>query len=77
MRAVLLAITCILSTILYAETPQVPSSIEIAGVKLKITSDAQEEIQRHVNALRTSDKYFRIKLDRVNLYFPIVERVLK
>jgi len=77
MRAVLLAITCILSTILYAETPQVPSSIEIAGVKLKITSDAQEEIQRHVNALRASDKYFRIKLDRVNLYFPIVERVLR
>ncbi len=77
MRAVLLAITCILSTILYAETPQVPSSIEIAGVKLKITSDTQEEIQRHVNALRASDKYFRIKLDRVNLYFPIVERVLR
>ena len=77
MRAVLLAITCILSTFLYAETPQVPPSIEIAGVKLKITSDAQEEIQRHVNALRASDKYFRIKLDRVNLYFPIVERVLR
>lgn len=57
--------------------PQVPSSIEIAGVKLKITSDAQKEIQKSVNALRASDKYFRIKLDRVNLYFPIVERVLK
>ncbi|WP_421876093.1 LysM peptidoglycan-binding domain-containing protein [Marinoscillum sp.] len=60
-----------------ADIPQVPSSIEIAGVKLKLTNDAQEEIQRHVNALRASDKYFQIKLDRVNLYFPIVERVLK
>ncbi len=57
--------------------PQVPSSIEIAGVKLKLSNDAQEEIQKHVNALRASDKYFRIKLDRVNLYFPIIERVLK
>ncbi|MEQ8472720.1 MAG: LysM peptidoglycan-binding domain-containing protein [Marinoscillum sp.] len=60
-----------------ASIPQVPSSIEIVGVKLKITSDAQSEIQKSVNALRASDMYFRIKLDRVNLYFPIVERVLK
>lgn len=57
--------------------PVVPSTIEIAGVKLKLTSDAREEIQKDVNALRASEKYFRIKLDRINLYFPIIERVLK
>ena len=77
MRILVLVITSLLSTSLLAEAPQVPSSIEIAGVKLKINGDAQEEIQKHVNALRASDKYFRIKLDRVNLYFPIVERVLR
>lgn len=59
------------------EIPQVPSSLEVAGVKLKITNAARLEIQKDVNALRASDKYFRIKLDRVNLYFPIIERVLK
>ncbi len=57
--------------------PTVPSSIEIAGVHLKLTNDAQREIQNDVNALRASDKYFQIKLDRVNLYFPIIERILK
>ncbi|MFT7031233.1 MAG: membrane-bound lytic murein transglycosylase D [Marinoscillum sp.] len=57
--------------------PTVPSSIEIAGVHLKLTNDAQREIQNDVNAIRASDKYFQIKLDRVNLYFPIIERVLK
>lgn len=58
-------------------TPRVPATIEIANVKLKITADAQREIQKDVDALRASDKYFQIKLDRINLYFPIIERVLK
>ena len=57
--------------------PSVPPSIEIAEVKLRITSDAQRDIQKDVNALRASEKYFNIKLDRANLYFPIIEKVLK
>lgn len=61
----------------YAQTPQVPSSIEIADVKLKITSGARAKIQKDVNAIRASERYFQVKLDLVNLYFPIIERVLK
>ena len=57
--------------------PKVPSTVEIAHVKLKLTPEARAEIQKDVNALRASPKYFQIKLDRVNLYFPIIERVLK
>ena len=57
--------------------PQVPANIEIAGMKLKITHEAQREIQKDVNALRASEKYFNIKLDRANLYFPIIEKVLR
>lgn len=57
--------------------PKVPESIEIAGMKLRITHEAQREIQKDVNALRASEKYFNIKLDRANLYFPIIEKVLR
>lgn len=57
--------------------PRVPTNIEIAGIKLKITAEAQREIQKDVDALRASEKYFQIKLDRVNLYFPIIEKILK
>ncbi len=57
--------------------PRVPASIEIAEVKLKITSEAQKEIQKDVNALRASEKYFNIKLDRANLYFPLIEKALR
>ncbi|MFY0606179.1 MAG: LysM peptidoglycan-binding domain-containing protein [Cyclobacteriaceae bacterium] len=78
MRTVFTALFLLsLSWLIASPIPQVPSTIEIAGVKLKLTNEAQREIQNDVNALRASDKYFRIKLDRVNLYFPIIERVLK
>lgn len=61
----------------FGAIPQVPSQMEFAGMKLKITDAARVEMQKHVNSLRASDKYFKIKLDRVNLYFPIIERVFK
>lgn len=51
--------------------------MDFAGMKLKITDAARSEIQQQVDALRASDKYFRLRLDLVLLYFPIIERVMK
>lgn len=62
---------------LKAQVPQVPVEMEFADMKLKITEAARKEIQTHVNALYRSEKYFQIKLDRVNLYFPIIEKVFE
>ena len=63
-------------TIAYAQGPRVPSVIDFAGMKLKLHDHVRKEIQDEVNALHRSQRYFNIKLDRVNLYFPIIERVL-
>ncbi|MEQ6120402.1 LysM peptidoglycan-binding domain-containing protein [Reichenbachiella sp. MALMAid0571] len=60
-----------------AKIPKVPSDMEFAGMKLKITEAAKKDIQKDVDMLRKSPKYFNIKLDRVKLYFPIIEAVLK
>lgn len=57
--------------------PRVPSQMEFGGMKLKLSDAARNEIQRDVNALHSSRKYFDIKLDRVNLYFPIIEQIFK
>ncbi len=57
--------------------PKVPSQMEFGGMKLKLSEAARNEIQRDVNALHSSRKYFDIKLDRVNLYFPIIEEIFK
>lgn len=62
----------------YAQNiPQVPSKIQIADIKLTITEGAKKDIQKDVNMLRSSDKFFKIKLDRVVLYISLVERILK
>jgi len=66
----------IFSSMVYAQGPRVPSVIEFAGMKLKLHDHVRKEIQTEVDALHRSQKYFNIKLDRVNLYFPIIERVL-
>ncbi|MEL7145217.1 MAG: transglycosylase SLT domain-containing protein, partial [Bacteroidota bacterium] len=73
----ILVLTTLLVNVAQSQIPQVPSQMEFAGMKLKITDAARAEMQRQVNSLRASDKYFKIKLDRVNLYFPIIERVFK
>ncbi len=57
--------------------PRVPAQMEFGDMKLKLSEAARKEIQRDVNALHSSRKYFDIKLDRVNLYFPIIEKIFK
>lgn len=60
-----------------AKGPRVPSEVEVAGMKLKITEAARKDIQKDVDALHQSPKYFNVKLDRVKLYFPIIEKIFK
>ena len=61
----------------YAQSPVVPSKMEFAGLKLKINEAARKEIQADVDALTQSEKYFNIKLKRMELYFPIIERIFR
>ncbi len=59
--------TCILAQ-------KVPSSMEFAGIHLKITEGAKRDIQKDVDMLVRSPKHHNIKVDRARLYFPIIER---
>ncbi len=59
------------------EIPSVPKQVDFANMKLVLTDGVVKEIQNDVNALRSSEKHFNLQLDRVNLYFPIVEKILK
>jgi membrane-bound lytic murein transglycosylase D len=60
-----------------AQVPEVPSVIYFADMTLRLNEQARREIQADVNALYRNPNYFQIKLDRVNLYMPVVERVLR
>ncbi|MTI40094.1 LysM peptidoglycan-binding domain-containing protein [Fulvivirga lutimaris] len=60
-----------------AQQVKVPSRMEFAGIKLRIMDDARDEIQKDVDALTASPKYFEIKAERARTYFPIIERIFK
>lgn len=76
-RAVLsFLVILIINTAISAQGPRVSSVIEFADLKLRLHEHVRKEIQKEVDALHRSQKYFNIKLDRVNLYFPIIERIL-
>jgi membrane-bound lytic murein transglycosylase D len=58
-----------------AQTPAVPHKITFAGMNLTIRDDAREEIQKDVDMLTRSPKYFEQKAERARTYFPIIERI--
>jgi membrane-bound lytic murein transglycosylase D len=60
-----------------AQIPQVPAQLEFADLTVKITPQAQREIQLDVDAQYRNPTYFKVKQDRINLYMPIVERELR
>lgn len=55
---------------------EVPQTMDIGGMKLRIKESARRKIAENAQKLRTGGKFYQIKLDRVNLYFPVIERVL-
>ncbi len=59
---------------LFAQIPQVPAEMEFADLILRINPQARREIQLDVDALHRSPKHFQVKMDRFNLYRPIIER---
>lgn len=58
-----------------AQTPTVPHKIHFAGMTLTIRDDARAEIQKDVDMLTKSPKYFEVKAERARTYFPIIERI--
>jgi membrane-bound lytic murein transglycosylase D len=60
-----------------AQIPQVPTQLEFADLIVRITPQAQREIQLDVDAQYRNPTYFKVKQDRMNLYMPIVERELR
>ncbi len=52
----------------------VPREMMIGDVKLTINESARRQIQKDVDRLTQSQTYYGILVDRMNLYFPYIER---
>ena len=60
-------------TMVHAQT--VPDQIDFAGMQLLLTKKAKARIQADVDMIRKSPTYFQQKVDRANLFFPIIDKV--
>ncbi|GJM29106.1 MAG: hypothetical protein DHS20C17_17410 [Cyclobacteriaceae bacterium] len=76
-RILLLLCLVVLWQTVVADSPTVPNTIQFAGLNLKLTDKARKKIQTEVDALTRSPKYFQIKVDRLQIYFPIIERIFR
>ena len=59
----------------FGQSPQVPHKMQFAGLTLAIRDDARREIQKDVDALTQSPKYFNVKVERAKTYFPTIEKI--
>jgi membrane-bound lytic murein transglycosylase D len=59
------------------QTPQVPHKMHFAGMTLNIHADARAEIQKDVDRLHSSPRYFNLMVERAKTYFPIIEKTFK
>lgn len=60
-----------------AQKVEVPSTIHFADMRLDLSPAARKKIQTDVDALLRSEKYFLLKLEKVDAYFPLIEQALK
>lgn len=58
----------------WAQAQEVPKELMLGDLKLTITESTRQQIQKDVDRLTRSPTYFNILVDRMNLYFPIIER---
>jgi len=60
-----------------AQTPQVPSRMEFAGIKLRIHESGRKDIQESVDALTRSKTHYEAMAEKARSYFPIIERIFR
>ncbi|HAS41650.1 MAG TPA: hypothetical protein DCS93_14305 [Microscillaceae bacterium] len=57
-------------------SPNVPATMYVAGMKLRLTAYAQRLIQHDINQLTAQPRFFKQKLARIKEYMPIIKRIL-
>lgn len=64
------------NTLAQTSTPTVPEQVSLANLSVRFDADARRVVQQDVDALLANRQYWTAKLDRVALYFPLIESIL-
>jgi membrane-bound lytic murein transglycosylase D len=76
----LLLLVVLSATGLYAQyvpVIEVPNEMEFAGMRLQLTRGARDIIQKDIVSITKNAKYFQAKVDRANLYFPLIDKAFE
>lgn len=77
---------CVLTLVLAVTTlvgmgqslPETPNTVEFADVNVVLSADARQRVSSEVQRLLTpSSNYLNQKVERMQLFFPIIERILE
>jgi membrane-bound lytic murein transglycosylase D len=60
-----------------AQSVYIPEKIEFAGMQLKLSESVRRSLKADVEMITKNQKYFLQKVDRANLYFPVIENIFK
>ncbi|SDL34892.1 membrane-bound lytic murein transglycosylase D [Catalinimonas alkaloidigena] len=71
----LLTLLCCCSLWAQSVEVDVPTHLQFADLELTLTTSARRKIKADAEALRRSPKFFQIKVDRADAYFPIIDRI--
>ena len=73
----ILGISLFFNVFLSQGNPKVPANYEFADIKLTITENARKQIQKDVEALHRNQTYLNRRIEKIDLFFPIIERVFR
>lgn len=79
MRYLLIVASFVLTFLSNAQTlnKKAPDFMEFGGMTLELTEGVKKKIDSDIKMIYGSSKYLQQKIDRANLYFPIIERVFE
>ncbi|AQG78286.1 lytic transglycosylase domain-containing protein [Spirosoma montaniterrae] len=63
-------------TLAQTSVPIAPEQLTFADISVRLDPDARRIVQQDINALLANRQYWTAKLDRVSLYFPMIEAIL-
>ncbi len=62
---------------LTAQKIEVPTKMKFAGMQITLTEEARDEVQKKVNGLTRSQRFYEDYIERCNIFFPIIEEVFE
>ncbi|KUG06668.1 lytic transglycosylase domain-containing protein [Solirubrum puertoriconensis] len=77
MKRLLPLLLCLLPLLVAAQSVPVPTEIQFAGLRLRLTDGGRTAVQQKVDALRRHPSSFQARVALADAAFPIIDRVLQ